>query len=335
MRKRLSLVGIGAVVAVCLGGAANASAATQVGDPCTANVASKQGVPVTAFPLTAPQSPLPTAVPAAGVITSWGLNVGSALAPGVSSPVTFKVLRPGPAVETVQVVGESTGIATTGANTFGARIAVQAGDRIGTVSIGGSLLVCEEPSPGASLGLIVGNPITGSTATYLNHPEALGRIAIFATIEPDADGDGYGDETQDQCPTDASTQGPCPVKTTPPPPPPTLSASAAAKKTFLTVSLTTTAQASVTVTGTVKIGKGKTVKLSGNTQTVALGALAKFTVLFPAKLKAALKQLPTSKKLTISLSASAPGATTKTLTVKVPGQKRPRHREGHEQHHLM
>jgi hypothetical protein len=327
MRKRLSLVGIGVVLAVCLGAAASASAATQVGDPCTANVASKQGVPVTAFPLTAPQSPLPVAVPAAGVITNWGLNVGSALAPGASSQVTFKVLRPGPAAETVQVVGESTGIATTGANTFGTRIAVQAGDRIGTVSTGGSLLVCEEPSPGASLGLIVGNPITGSTATYLNHPEELGRIAIFATVEPDADGDGYGDETQDQCPTDASTQGPCPAKaapTSPPPAPPdTLSASAAAKKTFLTVSLTSTAQTSVTVTGTVKVGKG-TVKLKGNTQTVAPGTLAKFTVLFPGQMKAALKKLPTNKKLTVNLSASAPGATTKTLTVKVPGQMKVR-----------
>ena len=30
-----------------------------------------------------------------------------------------------------------------------------------------------------------------------------------ADIEPDADGDGFGDETQDQCPTDASSQGPC------------------------------------------------------------------------------------------------------------------------------
>jgi len=29
-------------------------------------------------------------------------------------------------------------------------------------------------------------------------------------LEPDADHDGFGDETQDQCPTHASTQGPCP-----------------------------------------------------------------------------------------------------------------------------
>jgi hypothetical protein len=41
-----------------------------------------------------------------------------------------------------------------------------------------------------------------------------------ADIEPDADHDGYGDITQDACPTDASTHGTCtsPVDTTPPPP---------------------------------------------------------------------------------------------------------------------
>ena len=37
-----------------------------------------------------------------------------------------------------------------------------------------------------------------------------------ASIEPDADDVGYGDETQDGCPTAASTAGPCP----PPPPAP-------------------------------------------------------------------------------------------------------------------
>jgi hypothetical protein len=49
---------------------------------------------------------------------------------------------------------------------------------------------------------------------------------------PDADGDGFGDETQDQCPANASTPGPCPpalpsLGTTPPPDttPPALSPS--------------------------------------------------------------------------------------------------------------
>jgi hypothetical protein len=39
--------------------------------------------------------------------------------------------------------------------------------------------------------------------------EATGELLVAATIEPDADGDGFGDETQDQCSTQKTTQGPC------------------------------------------------------------------------------------------------------------------------------
>jgi hypothetical protein len=35
---------------------------------------------------------------------------------------------------------------------------------------------------------------------------------LALNIEPDADQDGYGDETQDACPTDPSTQAACPDK---------------------------------------------------------------------------------------------------------------------------
>jgi hypothetical protein len=38
---------------------------------------------------------------------------------------------------------------------------------------------------------------------------------LSAQLEADADGDGYGDETQDECPTDASTHGACPDTTAP------------------------------------------------------------------------------------------------------------------------
>lgn len=50
---------------------------------------------------------------------------------------------------------------------------------------------------------------SGDTAGFA--PEASGtRFAIGAVMEADADGDGYGDETQDLCPTSASTQASCP-----------------------------------------------------------------------------------------------------------------------------
>jgi hypothetical protein len=39
--------------------------------------------------------------------------------------------------------------------------------------------------------------------------ETTGELLVQGTIEPDADGDGFGDETQDQCPAQRTTQGPC------------------------------------------------------------------------------------------------------------------------------
>jgi hypothetical protein len=40
-------------------------------------------------------------------------------------------------------------------------------------------------------------------------------LNVSATIEPDADKDGFGDETQDGCPTDPTQQLPCAPGTTP------------------------------------------------------------------------------------------------------------------------
>jgi hypothetical protein len=340
VRRRSVVLAVGCVIAVFAMVTGSASAATVVGSNCGANEAELKDSVIS---LKSPTG-LPSAIPSAGVITSWTFSLGLSVGAEVQVSEKLKVFAPTGVPGQFTVVGESARVPVgVGSTTSLTRIPVQGGDLLGSstfVSESGesesAALFCETKDPEDELAFIANDPPTGSTVTALK-TEAGAQNPIVATIEPDADGDGYGDETQDKCPTDASTHEACPLPPPPPvtPPPPTLSASAAAKKTFLTVSLTTTAQTSVTVTGTVKIGKGKTVKLSGNTQTVALGALAKFTVLFPAKLKAALKQLPTSKKLTINLSASAPGATTKTLTVKVPGQKKPGHAGTHEQHHLM
>src|SRR3954470_7352826 len=50
----------------------------------------------------------------------------------------------------------------------------------------------------------------GGTATSLQSLAGV-RVNVSATLEPDADGDGFGDETQDGCPVNAATSGPCTV----------------------------------------------------------------------------------------------------------------------------
>ena len=53
-----------------------------------------------------------------------------------------------------------------------------------------------------------GDVLPPTMGTFARTPDL--QLNVSAILEPDADGDGFGDETQDQCPTDASTQGPCP-----------------------------------------------------------------------------------------------------------------------------
>jgi hypothetical protein len=56
-----------------------------------------------------------------------------------------------------------------------------------------------------------GDPAPGETRSAVGAPDPVTLVNVFASLEADADGDGFGDETQDQCPTSATTQGPCPT----------------------------------------------------------------------------------------------------------------------------
>jgi hypothetical protein len=53
------------------------------------------------------------------------------------------------------------------------------------------------------------DPVPGETRTIGPSSGAL-RVNVSATLEPDADNDGFGDETQDRCPDQAGPNGGCP-----------------------------------------------------------------------------------------------------------------------------
>ncbi|HYG96770.1 MAG TPA: hypothetical protein VD741_06635 [Solirubrobacterales bacterium] len=159
----------------------------------------------------------------------------------------------------------------------------------------------------------------GSTSTIAAEEGGL-QNPIVVFVEPDADNDGFGDETQDQCPQSAAVQSPCPVIA--------LSSSATAQKGLAQVLVTSNQQASVTVAGTVNLGKGKTAKLNGGTQIVAPGTIAKFTLLFTQRLKTKLKQLSRKRFLWLNLTSTAPNVvgppTVSSLKVKLKGQAKPK-----------
>jgi hypothetical protein len=152
------------------------------------------------------QAPDGLTAPTDGALVSWSIRVG-----GSPSPVNLRVLRE-------ESIGSFAGAGTTlpvvappamSTTTYPAHVAVSAGDRIGLdccESIGstGFFFV----STGASTSFWAPPLLEGTPARSPSNSAAV-ELLLQATIEEDADGDSYGDETQDQCPTDPLTRGPC------------------------------------------------------------------------------------------------------------------------------
>ena len=315
MKKRLGGVLL-AVVAMLIG-ASSATAATEIGSDCQATSGST-GYTFVQLKRVSGGS-LSIAAPSAGVVTKWKVNSGIPTAVGQK----LQILRPTGVPNQFQTIAESTpATVSQGLNSFATRLPIQAGDRPAVAGApGGAVsapLYCSTGNTADEMGALAPESTLGSTNTYPPAPALV--AAISAVVEPDVDNDGYGDETQDQCPQSALTQVPCPAVI--------LSVTGAARKGLATISVTASPQASVTVSGTVKLGKGKAAEVKGGTQVVAPGSFAKFVLLFPQKLQSALKALPKKRSLTMNVTALAPnivGAiTTTTLKLHLKGQAKPK-----------
>ncbi len=316
MRAKFIAVLATAMLALAAFGSTGASAATEVGNPCVGEEVTS-GITIASL---ASAGPIPATVPSAGVITSWTLRTNVPLPPGILSQA-LKVFRPAGAPTQYQVVGESAASPiSTGTNTFNTRIPVQAGDFLGASgTFEGTVYTfyCVTGNPADRFAVFLGSPTLGPV-TSIAESEGI-QAPVTAKVEPDADNDGFGDETQDQCPQSAALQTACPVAV--------LSVSSVVRKGFARVLVTSNTQASVKVAGSVKLGKGKKAKLSGSTQVVVPGTIAKFTLIFPAGLKSKLKELSRKQSLQLVLKATAQNVaaapTVRTLKVKVKGQKKP------------
>src|ERR1044072_6129752 len=192
MLKRIG--GVFALMIASLAAAPNSSASTGVGTHCVPH-GSSSATPL--VPLTrSPQTPWPIPVPTAGVVTEWNVFSTS----GSLVPQKLKVVRPTGGPDEFHVVAESPveGILK-GRNSFDTRIPVQAGDRFGLYGPDNHTLFCGEAGAGETMGRALDEITLGSIATFT--PEADGdQVPVIAAVEPDGDGDGYGDETQDLCP---------------------------------------------------------------------------------------------------------------------------------------
>ncbi len=317
--RALTLAGL----AVCgvLAFASPAAAATEFGSHCRGEIG---GPPLNLVSISHGGSePLPVAAPSNGVITSWGLNVDLSEIPpealeeivGLVAP-RLQVWRPdgGPVYTLVGDLGAPR--LANGENAFSARIPVQAGDHLGTTGLL-TTVICESNDSGDTIGFNEDELSIGGSGNFETADEV--QLPIWARVEADADGDGYGDETQDGCPQSAAYHSACPVVT--------IGSAAYAGKKKVTVYVATSLGAPVSVSGSVAIGKGKSATLAGTVQPVVPGQLAKFTLSLP---QAVLKQLgttPRSKKLKATVTAAATnvnGSLSSTAaTVKLPGQQKP------------
>jgi hypothetical protein len=154
--------------------------------------------------------------PVSGVITSWSTAQSSA-----ATQMKLVVLRPDAPSGAFHYIPKQKDVlrdisALNQINTFtGLHLAIAAGDYIGLyVPAAGANCLSYTAGSGETYHHILSDPPL-DTSAFFNNVTSSGLINASAVIEPDADGDGFGDESQDGCPGNGAATGACPVA--PPP----------------------------------------------------------------------------------------------------------------------
>lgn len=150
-----------------------------------------------------------TASPIDGVVVRWRIRAGS-----TAGPVQLRVTRPAAG-------GQSTGLSTSqvenppvnAVSTFATRLPIKAGDFAGIDIDNAGPNYFNDTTPAATRSAFQPKLAANETRAPTSANQPSREVLVNADIELDADGDEYGDETQDLCSTDATTQGPCPPKT--------------------------------------------------------------------------------------------------------------------------
>jgi hypothetical protein len=144
-----------------------------------------------------------------GVLTSWRFHSSSDAAAGA---VRLKIFRYTGTGLAFQVLAESSlkTLAPDTAYEFKERIPVDTGNLLGLTAVDDAEVgITVAGTPQNRLAQFGGGDIPpGQTGTAtIAWPDR--RPSVAATIESDADNDGFGDDTQDKCPVDRSTQALC------------------------------------------------------------------------------------------------------------------------------
>lgn len=320
MRSLRAIVLVGTALTLVLIIAPTASASIEVGDECAGNEASGA---FTLVPEThASGGALPLAAPSSGVVTAWKVN-STHSSPVSESMGDFRPLEVGK----FQLIGESNEeTVNPGTNVFPARIPVQAGDRLGLLPVGEeSPLFCLTSDSGDRTWSLPGSVGLGAPHLFAAGVEV--RVPLVSVIEPDRDGDGYGDETQDKCPQSAAYQGECPRVV--------LDLFPIVGKQLVTLLVTSNLPTSVSVSEAarrlgVPIRAGIYPHRYAAEKSVVPGEITRFKFHFYKQLRSQLKSLSPRQSMTLRFLVSAPNLvgsrTTETVRLKVRGQAKSPHK---------
>jgi hypothetical protein len=142
-------------------------------------------------------------VPGPGVITRWSFESGS----NAPAEVRLKLARPaGEGMFTITRQSARRNGPSPGAmETFNTREPVAGGELLGVYLTDGE---CTREAVDYDAHNAAGDQPPGSTTAY-NNPMASAQLDVSAILEPDADNDGFGDETQDCDPADPNRAEDC------------------------------------------------------------------------------------------------------------------------------
>ena len=215
MRRRLGILGaaLGLLgVAVAPADAAVVSGSNLANPPSDSLCATPSGTnscttTIAALPV-ATRAPGGATAGIDGVVVAWSLRAGAS---SIEHKVRLRIVRgmTGSGGGPVEMLPKAAGTYT-----FAARVPVQQGDFLGvdTLEVPAMLGVPIIRTFGGSF-LDFWNPALGEGSTTVPTTNDATNLELLmnATIEPDADGDGWGDETQDKCAGKADPTNACPA----------------------------------------------------------------------------------------------------------------------------
>jgi hypothetical protein len=229
------------------------------------------------------------AMPADGVLTSWRFHAN-----GQAGTAHLRIYRPTGTPGQFELVAKTPDrpFALDEEATVPARVPVKADDRIGIGVAGPSGVLLTSDYNDQTGGVDFFAPI-GSVSSP--NPTGGHRVNIAAMLEPDADKDGFGDESQDGCPSNPASQAACAGSTPPPSPPPavdsiapTLALAAPSRESVkhgrLHVFGKSNEAAAGVVTGRVRIGRSaRSYRLRQANASLATGSRTKIVVRIPKR----------------------------------------------------